>query len=136
MGTKATVASCLMRVSDVDRSVNFYCDVLGCRVSIHEPGAALLLTPDGFQMYLRSHEAIKKRCIGYIGVEQIIWSVSSDEELQRIEQRLRAHYPSTYSDTLNGISFVAGADPDEIRVLVAYPSPEQLPREVIDERFR
>ncbi|MFI5783293.1 VOC family protein [Nocardia sp. NPDC051570] len=136
MGTEARVASCLMRVSDLDRSVNFYCDVFGCRIAIHESDAALLITPDGFQIYLRSHEASSTRGIGDVGVEQIIWSVDSDDELQQIEQRLRAYYPSTYSNTVNGISFVDSVDPDGIRVLVTYPTPEQLPREVIDKRLR
>ena len=57
-------------------------------------------------------------------------------ELQRIEQRLRTHYPSTYTNTLNGMNFVDGVDPDENRVLITYPTPEQLPCEVIDRRFR
>ena len=54
-----------------------------------------------------------------MGVEQIIWSAGSEAELQRIEQRLRTHYPSTYTNTLNGITFVDGVDPDEHRVLIA-----------------
>jgi len=37
-----------------------------------------------------------------VGVEQIIWSAGSEAELQRIEQRLRTHSPSTYTNTLNG----------------------------------
>jgi hypothetical protein len=125
-----------MRVSDLDRSVNFYRDVFQCHVAIHEPDAALLLTPDGFQIYLRTHEASRTDGITEIGVEQIIWSADSEEELQRIEQRLRIYYPSTYSNTLDGISFVDGVDPDDIRVLITYPTPQQLPREVIDRRFR
>ena len=71
-----------------------------------------------------------------MGVEQIIWSAGSEAELQRIEQRLRTHYPSTYTNTLNGITFVDGVDPDENRVLITYPTSEPLPREVIDRRFR
>lgn len=125
-----------MRVSDLDRSVNFYRDVFDCRVAIHESDAALLLTPGGFQIYLRMHEAGREREIDDIGIEQIIWSAESEEELRRFEQRLRAHYPSTYTNALNGISFVDGVDPDNIRVLITYPAPEQLPREVIDRRFR
>ncbi|WP_307630139.1 VOC family protein [Nocardia vaccinii] len=136
MGTAARIASCLMRVSDLERSVDFYRDVFRCNVAIHEPDAALLLTPDGFQLYLRTHEAINTRDINDVGVEQIIWSAGSEEELRQIEQRLRAHYPSTYTNTLNGITFVDGVDPDDIRVLITYPTPEQLPREVIDRRFR
>jgi catechol 2,3-dioxygenase-like lactoylglutathione lyase family enzyme len=136
MVTAARIASCLMRVSDLDRSVNFYRDVFQCHVAIHEPDAALLLTPDGFQIYFRTREASRTRGITDIGVEQIIWSASSEEELHRIEQRLRTHYPSTYTNTLHEISFVDGIDPDDIRVLITYPTPQQLPREVIDRRFR
>jgi catechol 2,3-dioxygenase-like lactoylglutathione lyase family enzyme len=39
-----------MRVSDLDRSVRFYRDVFCCQVALREPDAALLLTPDGFQI--------------------------------------------------------------------------------------
>lgn len=136
MGTAARIASCLMRVSDLDSSMNFYCDVFECHVAIHEPDAALLLTPDGFQIYLRTQEASRTGGITDIGVEQIIWSASSEEELHRIERRLRTHYPSTYTNTLHGITFVEGIDPDDIRVLITFPTPQQLPREVIDRRFR
>ena len=115
--------------------MNFYRDVFECRVALHESEAALLLTPGGFQIYFRAHET-PTRGIDDVGVEQIIWSAGSEAELQRIEQRLRTHYPSTYTNTLNGITFVDGVDPDENRVLITYPTPEQLPREVIDRRFR
>jgi catechol 2,3-dioxygenase-like lactoylglutathione lyase family enzyme len=125
-----------MRVFDLDRSVNFYRDVFECRVALHEPEAALLLTPGGFQIYFRAHEAVGTRNIDDVGVEQIIWSAGSEAELQRIEERLRTHYPSTYTNTHNGITFVDGADPDFNRVLITYPTPDQLPREVIDRRFR
>ncbi|BBY34429.1 glyoxalase [Mycolicibacter minnesotensis] len=132
----ARVASCLMRVSHLDRSVKFYCEVFHCDVAICEKDAALLLTPDGFEIYLRTHEAYRAGGITGVGVEQVIWSVGSQEELQQIEQRMRVHDPSVYSNTLDEISFVDGADPDGIRVLVTYPTPHQLPREVIDRRFR
>lgn len=136
MGDVARVASCLMRVSGLERSVSFYRDVFECIVTLREPDAALLLTPDGFQLYFRTHEASRTRGIDDVGVEQIIWSAGSEAELHRIEQRLRTHDPSTYTNTLNGISFVDGVDPDQNRVLITYPTPAQLPREVIDRRFR
>ena len=79
---------------------------------------------------------LRTRGIDDVGVEQIIWSAGSEAELQRIEQRLRTHSPSTYTNTLNGITLVDGVNPDEHRVLITYPTPEQLPREVIDRRFR
>ena len=61
-------------------------------------------------------------------VEQIIWSAGSEAELQRIEQRLRTHYPSTYTNTLNGITFVDGVDPDENRVLIIHNYASELRR--------
>jgi hypothetical protein len=70
-----------------------------------------------------------------VGVEQIIWSAGSEAELQRIEQTACAR-TIPVPTTLNGITFVDGVDPDENRVLITYPTPEQLPREVIDRRFR
>lgn len=136
MGEAAKVTSCLMRVFDLERSVNFYRDVFECRVALHEPEAALLLTPGGFQIYFRAHEASGPRGIDDVGVEEIIWSAGSEAELNRIEQRLRTHDPSTYTATHNGITFVDGVDPDFNRVLITYPTPEQLPREAIDRRFR
>ncbi|WP_063020697.1 VOC family protein [Nocardia niwae] len=129
-------ASCFMEVSDLDRSIRFYCDVLECRVAIHEPDVALLLTPDGFQLYLRVSGTFHRRHIGDLGVVYLIWSTDSKTELDGIEHRLRAHYPSTHTAQANGISFVDGIDPDGCRVLITYPSPAKLPREVIDRRFR
>ncbi|MET8778016.1 VOC family protein [Nocardia sp. NPDC050713] len=135
MGT-VRAASCLLEVSNLDRSIRFYCDVLECHVSIHEPDAALLLTPEGFQLYLRVSGMPARRYVGDLGVVHLIWSTDSKAELDRIEHRMRAHYPSTHTSTANGISFVDGVDPDGCRVLITYPTPEQLPREVIDHRFR
>ncbi len=132
----ARAASCLMEVSDLDRSIRFYCDVFECRISIHEPDAALLLTPEGFQLYLRVSGTHSRRYIGDLGIVHLIWSTDSKAELDRIEHRLHAHYPSTHTSTANGVRFVDGVDPDGCRVLITYPTPEKLPREVIDPRFR
>ncbi len=136
MTASAKVASWLMQVSQLDRSIDFYCDVFSCTIALREPDAALLLTPDGFQIYLRATESSTQSGIGDLGIQQVMWATDSEAELQRITQRLQFHYPSTYSSTADGVTFVDGCDPDGIRVLVAYPSPKQLPREVIAARFR
>lgn len=36
--------------------------------------------------------------------------------------------------TLNDVRLVDGRDPDGVRVIIAYPSPAQLPRELVDPR--
>jgi hypothetical protein len=64
-----------------------------------------------------------------------MWATDSESELERIVQRLRAHDLATYTHTENGVTFVEGSDPDHGRVIVSYPSPRRLPRELISTRF-
>jgi len=135
-GATATVASSMMAVSDLARSVNFYCDVFSCRVALHEQDTALLLTPGPFQIYLHSKGPSRRARVGATGVQYLMWATDSREELLRISQRLFAYDVATFSYTENGVTFVEGCDPDGGRVIVAYPSPSQLPREVIAPRLR
>ncbi|QEN17230.1 VOC family protein [Mycobacterium sp. ELW1] len=123
-------------VSDLARSINFYCDVFSCRVALHEQDTALLLTPGGFQIYLRSKGPSRRPRVGATGVRYLMWATDSHAELLRISQRLFAYDVATFSYTENGVSFVEGCDPDGGRVIVAYPTPSQLPREVIASRLR
>jgi len=135
-GVATGVASSVMRVSDLDRSVAFYCDVFACRVALREIDAALLLTPNGFQIYLYSKLPSRRPGAGNLGVQYLMWATDDSEELQRITQRLRVHDPATYTHAENGVTFVEGCDPDHGRVIVAYPGPGLLPREMIASRFR
>ena len=132
----ATVASALVTVSDLARSVNFYCDVFSCRVALHAQDTALLLTPGGFQIYLRSKGPSRRPRVGATGVQYLMWATDSQAELLRISQRLFAYDVATFTYTENGVTFVEGCDPDGGRVIVAHPSPSQLPREVIASRLR
>lgn len=129
------VASSLMTVSDLARSVDFYCDVFSCRVALHEKDTALLLTPGGFQIYLHSKGPSRRPRAGATGVQYLMWATDSQAELQRISQRLLAYDVETFSYTENGVTFVEGCDPDDGRVIVAHPSPSRLPREVIASRL-
>lgn len=134
--TSVAVSSMLMRVLDLDSSTAFYCGVFGCTVALRENDAALLLAPDGFQIYLFADPTSVHRPIGALGVREVMWSTATEEALTRIGDQMRAHYPSTFIHSAGGVSFVDGRDPDGNRVLVAYPSPLQLPRHVIADRFR
>ena len=135
-GVTTTVASTVMRVADLDRSVDFYRDVFCCRVALREPDTALLLTPDGFQIYLHSTGPSRRPRLAPIGIQYLMWATDSQDELERVTTRLRAHDRATYTYTENGLTFVEGCDPDHGRVLVAYPSPSRLPRELIASRLR
>ncbi len=48
-GFTAKVASSVIFVSDLDRSVEFYRNVFDCELAIRERDAALLLAPGGFR---------------------------------------------------------------------------------------
>ncbi len=134
-GTAADVASCVIRVSDMDRSLKFYCDVFACRVVIRESDMALLLTPDGFQLYVHADSGFRHRGPGTIGVQYLMWATDSESEFERIAQRLKVYDVAAYSYTQGGVKFVEGCDPDRERVIIAHPSPQQLPREVIAKRL-
>jgi len=133
----ANVASCVVRVADLDRSLRFYCDVFSCRVVSHDSDMALLLTPRGFQIYLHERSGLQRRGVGGVpGVQYAMWATDSPAELQRIADRLRRYDSSVYSHTVDGLAIIEGSDPDKCRVIVAYPSPQRLPRTVIAERLR
>lgn len=131
----AKVASSVVFVSVLDRSQAFYCDVFGCEVAIRDEEAALLLTPGGFQMYLIAKGSRAQHPSGGIGHEFLMWSTDSVEGLEHFERVLRdcGSYKSTH--TTGGVRFVEGHDPDGIRVVIAHPSPEQLPRSVLSPRL-
>lgn len=131
----ATVASTVVRVADLHRSINFYRDVFCCRVALREVDTALLLTRDGFQIYLHSTGPSRRPRVP-IGFQYLMWATDSHAELERVTARLRDYDRYTYTYIANGVTFVEGCDPDRGRVIVAYPSPSQLPRALIASRLR
>jgi hypothetical protein len=129
------VTSSVIFVAEVARSVEFYCGLLACTAVIHDRDAALLVGPEGFQIYLiqRGHRAPHHS--GGIGPQCLIWAVDSADELTDLEQALRSLGIRTDRDISGGVTFVTGRDPDGIRIMVAHPSPEELPRSVVDARL-
>ena len=127
----ARVTSSVIFVSDVDRSVDFYRDVFACEVTIRKPQAALLLAPGGFQIYLIGRSARTPHPSGGIGPQYLIWAVNSADDLHELEQALRRYGRITHTYISGGVTFIAGRDPDGIRILMAHPGPDRLPRSVI-----
>jgi catechol 2,3-dioxygenase-like lactoylglutathione lyase family enzyme len=133
----AIVSSLVMLISDLDKSIAFYREVFACVVTVREEGAALLLTPHGFQLYLHERDgSTKYHPIGDTGVQYVAWAAESEQELHQFAERLRELDPSVRVNAAGEVSFVDGRDPDGIRVIIAYPGPEKLPRALIDPRFR
>ena len=131
----ATVASAVIAVSDIDRSADFYRDVFACRVSVKGGQAALLLSPGGFQLYLVERGARAQHPLGGIGVQYLMWSTDSRAALDEFERALRTRGCHTLTHARGGVDFVEGRDPDGIRVVIAHPSPDELPRDFLDNRL-
>jgi catechol 2,3-dioxygenase-like lactoylglutathione lyase family enzyme len=129
------VTSSALFVGELGRSVAFYRDLLGCSVTVHEPKAALLLTRSGFQLYLVERGPRAPHSMDGIGSQGLMWSTGSAAELQAIAVALTA--VGAYVDTHHegGVTFVEGRDPDGLRVVVAFPGPDVLPRSMIAARF-
>jgi catechol 2,3-dioxygenase-like lactoylglutathione lyase family enzyme len=127
----ARVTSSVLFISRLDRSIEFYRDVFSCEEAIHDPGAALLLAPDGFQIYLIARGDRAEHPSGGIGHQYLIWAVDSAAALRELERTARQRGRHTAIYTSGGVSFLETRDPDGIRIVVAHPSPDRLPRSVL-----
>ena len=132
----ADIASCVVRVANLDRSLKFYCDVFACRRLIRDADMALMSTAKGFLIYLHEKTELRRRGVDAPGVTHLMWATDSESELHRIAERLRAYDNAMFFHTVADITIVEGADPDGYRVIVTCPSARQLPRTVIADRLR
>ncbi|WP_331569813.1 VOC family protein [Arthrobacter sp.] len=129
------LASAVMFVGDLDRSVAFYQEFLEWDVTIHDESAALLVGPVGYQLYLRSMGENAQHPLGNIGIQYLIWTAQDEADLDRCEQALRKHSSKVTRRRVEGFSLVEGRGPDGVPVMVAYPGPAQAPRHEILQRI-
>ena len=129
---RARVTSSVVVVSELSRSVRFYRDVFSCEVTVETDDAALLLTRDGFQVYLLAGGLHPPHPSGGVGLHCLIWAVDTLAQVTVLERALQKEGRRCYRHTSGGVTFLATTDPDGIRILVAHPAPEHLPRSLID----
>jgi catechol 2,3-dioxygenase-like lactoylglutathione lyase family enzyme len=127
----ARVTSSVVFVSMLDRSIEFYRDVLACEVTIRDRDAALLLAAGGFQLYLIARGTRAPHPSQGIGLQYLIWAVEDDAQLRDVARAIEHRGGRTTTHTNGGVNFVAGRDPDGIRILIAHPSPQKLPRSIV-----
>lgn len=96
----ANVASSVIFVSELDRSVRFYSEVFGCETALREYDGALLLAPDGFQIYLIAKGDRAPRHTGGIGDQHLMWATDDAEGLTQFEDVLKKL--DSYTDTHTG----------------------------------
>lgn len=115
------IGSVVMFVTELDRSADFYTDVLALRVADTSPTAALLVSEDGSQLILRAMGSNAGHALGSVGVQYVVWNAADKQELDRSELALKKR--SAHRDTRSNGTVVAveGRDPDEITVLITYP---------------
>ncbi|HEY6745116.1 MAG TPA: VOC family protein [Mycobacteriales bacterium] len=129
------LSSAVMFVRELERSVRFYRELLALEVAVRDNTAALLVSPDGFQLYLRSMGSMAHHPLGNVGIQYLIWTADGEGDLRRCEQVLRAWSEHVTSQTVDGFTVVEGRGPDGVPVLVTYPGPEDVPRRQILRRF-
>jgi catechol 2,3-dioxygenase-like lactoylglutathione lyase family enzyme len=121
------LGSAVMFVQNLDRSVSFYQQVLGLKVTDSSPTAALLFSEGGAQLILRSMGSGAVHSLGGVGIQYLVWTAADEADLDRCERVLNEL--SAHRDTRSSgpVKVVEGHDPDDIVLMITYPGPDQLP---------
>lgn len=127
MAEGARVGGVVMFVQDLDRSVNFYADVLVLEVADRSPTAALLSHADGANLILRAMGHQAPHPLGSVGVQYVVWTAAGEQDLARAEGVLAARGAHRDTRSHDGVRLVEGRDPDDITVMICYPGPDQRP---------
>jgi catechol 2,3-dioxygenase-like lactoylglutathione lyase family enzyme len=135
MAHGSRIGSAVMFVQDLDRSVRFYQNVLDLAVTDRSPTAALLVSTQGTQLILRAMGSQGAHALGGVGLQYLIWTADSADDLHRCERALTER--SAYRDTRSseGVTVVEGSDPDDITVMIGYPGPDQRPFDKLPARI-
>jgi catechol 2,3-dioxygenase-like lactoylglutathione lyase family enzyme len=135
MARGTRLGSAVMFVQQLDRSVSFYTEVLALEVVDQSPTAALLVSPEGAQLILRSMGSNAAHPLGAVGLQYVIWTAAGKDDLDRCERVLKER--SAYRDTRRSGEVVAveGHDPDDMVVMITYPGPDEMPMHEVPVRI-
>lgn len=135
MDYRTTVTSSVLFVTQLTRTVDFYRRVFGCEVTVEDSDSAVMLAPGGFLIYVIPRGQRANHPLGAIGNQGLIWATETAEELAVFTAALKDE--GCYRDThvVDGNTYVEGRDPDDLRIIVAHPSPAQSPRSVVAAQF-
>jgi CBS domain-containing protein len=130
------LASAVVWVSDLTRSMDFYQSLLQYAVTVTEPDAVLLAGPSGSQLYLHQTGGEPDMRPGGAGLRWVVWTAGGMADLDRCTELLKNRGVLVRRDVSEGINRLEGRDPDGQTVIVTYPGPERAPRCLIPERIR
>ena len=128
------LASVVLSVSDLTRSLDFYQPLLRYTVVTRTDDAALLTGPDGSQLYLRGVGRSPEPQRGTAALDSAVWTAGGPADLDRCMEFLTERGAFTNRTNNDGVDVVQGRDPDGLPVLITYPGPDQAPRHVISRR--
>jgi len=129
------LASAVVFVSDLGRALDFYQPLLRYAVMVSDVDAALLVGPNGSQLYLHQVTGGAAHDHDTIGLQLVAWTAGSADDLDRCEGMLRERGAYARRDADEGFARVEGRDPDGLPVLITYPGPERAPRHMISPRI-
>jgi catechol-2,3-dioxygenase len=127
MAQGTRIGSVVMFVQDLDRSVSFYTELLALEVADRSPTAALLTSASGTELILRAMGTSAVHLLGGVGVQYVIWTAPSREDLDRCERVLKQRRAHLDTRTSGPTTAVEGRDPDNITVMIIQPGPEEAP---------
>src|ERR1700728_5294512 len=117
MANGSRLESAVMFVQDLDRSVNFYREVLDLEVSDHSPTASLLTSGSGSQLILRAMGSGAVHSLGGVSVQYVIWTAADEADLDRCERTLKELSAYRDSRAAGPARAVGGRDPDELGLI-------------------
>ncbi len=112
----------VMNVADLNRSIDFYREVLGFTLLSQEDQLAAVSAPASDQPQVIVLRALGSRVVagaGHIGLRAFILEVESDDELERIESELDSRKLLISRRDHSEWTAVVGRDPDGVAVVVA-----------------
>ena len=129
------LGAAVMYVRDLDTSVSFYRDVLALEVIDRDPTAALLGNAEGTQLILRAMGGTASHTLGTLGVQYVVWTAASHDDLDERERLLRERSAFRERRSTEEVTAVEGRDPDDIVLMIIYPGPEKAPLREVPARI-
>ncbi len=115
----------VMFVRNLDKSLSFYCELLGLEITDRSSTAVLLQSAEGWQLILRAFGENASHSLGAIGVQYLVWMTASRADLGNCEavlKRLSAHRETRTSEE---VTVVEGRDPDDLVIILAHSADGQ-----------
>jgi catechol-2,3-dioxygenase len=122
-------------VRNLDRSVDFYRELLDLKVVDRSTTAALLESAGGSQLALRGFGENAERPLGSIGVQYVAWSTASRANFDRMAEVLRRLSSHQETRTDNDVVVVEGRDPDDLPVMIACVKDDEPPMRKLATRI-